>query len=144
MLECRNSGKCLSGISIFTVVNWVCPASAFRHQGQSGTASHGLVRHRHSYGYSVILSSFLRVTKSKLLFTISTSNNLTVPVLCRVSKWQLIFSLASVMVTHSPLDYFSPRRSNSSHLCWYLTPAAKSLYRSIILDDDILLWCLCS
>ena len=28
------------------VVNSVNPASAFRHQGQSGTAGHGLVRHR--------------------------------------------------------------------------------------------------
>jgi hypothetical protein len=27
------------------VVNRVCPASAFRHQGQSGTTVHGLVRH---------------------------------------------------------------------------------------------------
>jgi hypothetical protein len=27
------------------VVNFVRPASVFRHQGQSGTAGHGLVRH---------------------------------------------------------------------------------------------------
>jgi hypothetical protein len=35
-------GKILSDIGIFTFSQ--LPASAFRHQGQSGTAGHGLVR----------------------------------------------------------------------------------------------------
>jgi hypothetical protein len=44
--ECRNSGKKVSPASAFKpVVNCVNPASAFRHQAQSDTADHGLVRH---------------------------------------------------------------------------------------------------
>ncbi len=38
-------GKSQSGIGIFTLSNCLNPASAFRHQGQSGSAGHGLVRH---------------------------------------------------------------------------------------------------
>ncbi len=44
--ELRNARmprKKLSGICIFIISYWVNPASAFRHQGQSGAAGHGLV-----------------------------------------------------------------------------------------------------
>jgi hypothetical protein len=37
--------KSLSGIGIIPAVNFFSPASAFRHQGQYGTAVHELVRH---------------------------------------------------------------------------------------------------
>ncbi len=39
---CRNDGM---PEKVSPVVNFFNPASAFRHQGQSGTAGHGLVRH---------------------------------------------------------------------------------------------------
>jgi hypothetical protein len=41
MPECRNA-KTISSASAFSpVANCLSPASAFRHQGQSGTAGHG-------------------------------------------------------------------------------------------------------
>jgi hypothetical protein len=44
--KCRNAGKKASPASAFLrLVNCVNPASAFRHQGQSGTAGLWLVRH---------------------------------------------------------------------------------------------------
>jgi hypothetical protein len=50
MPECREKG---SPASVFlTVVNFVSPASAFRHQGQSLSAGHGLVRHWPAMLYS--------------------------------------------------------------------------------------------
>jgi hypothetical protein len=46
MPECWNAGVKDSPASAFsTLVNFPSPASAFRHQGQSGTADHKLVRH---------------------------------------------------------------------------------------------------
>jgi hypothetical protein len=43
MPECQKKSQ--SGIVIFPEVNRVRPASAFRHQGQSDAAGHGLVQH---------------------------------------------------------------------------------------------------
>ncbi len=46
MPECWNAGVTVSPATAFSaLVNFLSPASAFRHQGQSGTADHGLVRH---------------------------------------------------------------------------------------------------
>jgi hypothetical protein len=43
--ECRNADKKFSPASlVFRSFITLSPASAFRHRGQSGTASHGLVR----------------------------------------------------------------------------------------------------
>jgi hypothetical protein len=45
MPECRNADEKLSPASlVFRLIILLSPASAFRHHGQSGTASHGLVR----------------------------------------------------------------------------------------------------
>ncbi len=45
MHGCRNADKKLSPASlVFRWFTTLSPASAFRHHGQSGTASHGLVR----------------------------------------------------------------------------------------------------
>jgi hypothetical protein len=45
MPECRNTGKKVSPASlVLPLVRQVSPASAFRHQPQSGTAGHGLIR----------------------------------------------------------------------------------------------------
>ena len=45
MPECRNTGEKVSPASAFLpVVKKVNPTSTFPHHGQSGTASHGLVR----------------------------------------------------------------------------------------------------
>ncbi len=45
MPECRNANKKFSPASlVFRQFITLSPASAFRHRGQSGTASHGLVR----------------------------------------------------------------------------------------------------
>jgi hypothetical protein len=45
MPECRNADKQLSPASlVFRKFTMLSPASAFQHHGQSGTASHGLVR----------------------------------------------------------------------------------------------------
>jgi hypothetical protein len=41
MPECRNAEKISSASAFSPVVNCLSPASAFRHQGQSGTAGHG-------------------------------------------------------------------------------------------------------
>jgi hypothetical protein len=45
MPECRNVDKKFSAASlVFRSFTTLSPASAFRHRGQSGTASNGLVR----------------------------------------------------------------------------------------------------
>ncbi len=43
MPECRRKVSLAS--AFLPAVNFFSPASAFRHQGQSGTSGHGLVQH---------------------------------------------------------------------------------------------------